>query len=46
MRPTVVWRLAKRWAGWRLDWIGLAFVLAVVLLLAVGVFMSIAVSSQ
>jgi hypothetical protein len=45
MHPTVVSRLAKRWAHWSRDWIGPAFALAVILLISVGVFMSIAGSA-
>ena len=50
MRPTVVSRLTAQFTnrrpGWRLDWLRVAFVLAILLLLSVGVFMSIAVSAQ
>ena len=49
MRPTVVSRLTAQFTNrrpWRLDWLRVAFVLAILLLLSVGVFMSIAVSAQ
>jgi hypothetical protein len=50
MRPTVLSRLAARLAerrsGWYVDWVWVALVLAVLLLIAVGVFMSVAVSAQ
>ena len=46
MRPRVVSRLTAQLAdgrrGWRLDWVLVAFVLAVVLLIGVGVFMNVA----
>ena len=46
MLPRVVSRLtaqlAERRQGWRLDWVWVAFVLAVVLLIGVGVFMNVA----
>ena len=46
MLPTVVSRLTaqltNRIPGWRPDWILVAFVLAVVLLIGVGVFMNVA----
>ena len=46
MLPRVVSRLtaqlADRRPGWRLDWVGVAFVFAVVLLIGVGVFMNVA----
>ena len=50
MRPTLVSRLAaqlaERRSGWRADWIWVAFVLAVLLLIAVGVLMTVALSAQ
>ena len=50
MRPTIFSRLAAqltaRRSGWRPDWVRVAFVLAVLLLIGVGVFMSVAGSAQ
>jgi hypothetical protein len=50
MRPTVLSRLAallaERKAGGNVDWVWVALVLAVLLLIAVGVFMSVAISAQ
>ena len=50
MRPTVISRvadhLAKRTSGWDVDWVWVAFVLAVLLLIAAGIFMSVEVSAQ
>lgn len=50
MRPTILSRLAAQLAarrsGRRPDWVWVAFVLAVALLIAVGVFMSVAVAGQ
>jgi hypothetical protein len=50
MRPRVVSRLTAQFTnrrpGGRLDWLRVAFVLAVLLLVSVGVFMSIAVPAQ
>jgi hypothetical protein len=50
MRPTVLWRLAtrltERKSGWNVDWVWVAFVLAVLLLIAAGIFMSVGVSAQ
>ena len=50
MRPTWVSRLAaqlvERRSGWRADWVWVAIVLAVLLLIGVGVFMSVAGSAH
>ena len=50
MRPTVISRLPahlpERRAGWRVDWVWGAFVVAVLLLIAAGIFMSVEVSAQ
>ena len=50
MRPTVLSRLAarltERKSGWNVDWVWAAFVLAVLVLIAVGVFMSVAASAH
>ena len=35
-------QLADRRPGWRVDWVWVAFVFAVVLLIGVGVFMNVA----
>ena len=49
MRPTVLSRLAarltQRKSGWNVDWVWVAFVLAVLLLIAAGIFMSVGVSA-
>jgi hypothetical protein len=50
MRPTVLSRLAaqltERKSGWNVDWVWVAFVLAVLMLTAAGVFMSVGVAAQ
>ena len=50
MRPTVISRLAtelaERRSRWRGDWLSVLFVAAVFLLIALGVFMSVAVSAH